>query len=162
MLTESNKEIFEKYYKKSTDYYIGQLESYSQRGRCSFSVSAFFLGLFWMSYRKMYKTVIIISVLIFLESILEGVLLSYNIITADAYELISKLSMIAWGAILSILANRLYIKQSIKEVDEILNKNLEEQELELEISKKGGVNWLAPFVWLAVMLFVEMLPYLVE
>ncbi len=148
MLTDDKREIFEKYYQRSSNYYVNQLENYQLHGKCSFSVTAFFLGIFWMAYRKMYKIVIIIIGLILLESFIEETLLNFNVISNVAYETIDRISTIIWGGIIGVYANKLYIKQSVKDIDEVLSKNYDEVELDEAINRKGGVNWLAPFVLL--------------
>ena len=110
MLTENNREIFEKYYQNSPSYYIKQLESYQESGKCSFSVAAFFLGLFWMAYRKMYRVVLIIIGIILAETIIEEMLLNFNVISPDAYEVIDRLSMLVWGGVIGIISNkRIYL-----------------------------------------------------
>ena len=148
MLTENNREIFEKYYQNSPSYYIKQLESYQESGKCSFSVAAFFLGLFWMAYRKMYRVVLIIIGIILAETIIEEMLLNFNVISPDAYEVIDRLSMLVWGGVIGIISNKLYIKRSIKDVEEVLSNNYNDNDINDSITRKGGVNWIAPFILL--------------
>ncbi len=146
MLSETDKELYKAYFQKNSDYYISQIESYNERGRYSFSVAAFFLGLFWMGYRKMYLHVIIIAAIIFAEGIIEETLLQTNTISFNAYGIIDKISTLIWGIVISSIANRLYISKSQRTIKKILNENSNEEQIMDLIARKGGTSWIAPII----------------
>ena len=148
MLTEDNKDIFANYFQENADYYLEQMEGFKERGRYSFSGSAFFLGIFWMAYRKMYLQIAIIFGLIYAETFIGEMLRNLNVISFDAYEIIDKLSMLIWGIVIGSISNRLYISKSQKTVKKILDENTNQEQIIELLSKKGGINWIAPFILL--------------
>jgi hypothetical protein len=96
----------------------------------------------------MYRVVLIIIGIILAETIIEEMLLNFNVISPDAYEVIDRLSMLVWGGVIGIISNKLYIKRSIKDVEEVLSNNYNDNEINDSITRKGGVNWIAPFILL--------------
>ena len=151
-LTEQQKEIFEAYYYKNSEYYIERLEKYINNEKNTFSIKGFFLGLFWMSYRKMYKIVIIIFLILLFETYLEEILYAYNLMPEFLYQLLGKAGLIIWGTIYGFIANRLYIAKSIKDIDKISNSYSDIEQCKERAKLKGGVNWFAPFVLLLIII----------
>ena len=162
MLTEDNKELYEQYFQKNSDYYIDQMESYKERGRYSFSVAAFFLGIFWMAYRKMYLYILIIIGIIYAETFIEELLFNLNIISGNTYEIIDKLSMLVWGFVIGAISNRLYISKSQKTIQKILEENSKEDQVNDLISRKGGTSWIAPILLLIVLVSFVLLSLLLD
>jgi len=146
MLTEDNRELYKNYFQENSDYFIEQMERFNERGKYSFSVAAFFLGVFWMAYRKMYLHILIILGIIYAETFIEELLLNLNIISNGTYELIDKLSMLVWGIIIGSLSNRLYISKSQKIVSKILKENSNDEQINELIIQKGGTSWIAPLI----------------
>ena len=85
MITEDNKEFYESYFQENADYYVNQTKKIDKSGKCSFSVPAFFLGFFWMAYRKMYTHILILIGMIFAESFIEEALYEYGVISINTY-----------------------------------------------------------------------------
>lgn len=157
MLTEDNKEFYENYFQKNSDYYINQIESFNERGKYSFSVAAFFLGIFWMAYRKMYIHLLIIIGIIYAETFIEEMLLNLNVISSSTYEIIDKLSMLVWGIVIGSISNRLYISKSQKDIKKILEENSNEEQIKDLLSRKGGTSWIAPIILLIGLGFIVFL-----
>ena len=157
MLTEDNKEFYENYFQKNSDYYINQIESFNERGKYSFSVAAFFLGVFWMAYRKMYIHLLIIIGIIYAETFIEEMLLNLNVISSSTYEIIDKLSMLVWGIVIGSISNRLYISKSQKDIKKILEENSNEEQIKDLLSRKGGTSWIAPIILLIGLGFIVFL-----
>lgn len=154
MLTEDNKEHYENYFQKNSDYYIDQMESFNERGKYSFSVAAFFLGIFWMAYRKMYIHLLIIIGITYAETFIEEMLLNLNVISNSTYEIIDKLSMLVWGIVIGSISNRLYISKSQKDIKKILEENSNEEQIKDLLSRKGGTSWFAPIILLIGLGFI--------
>jgi len=150
METNDKLDLYKQYFETSSDYYLRQMELYATNGRCSFSVAAFFLGLLWMAYRKMYSTILIIIAIIFVQVMLFEFLLAYNIISEDAYNVMDKLITLVASGIIGAIANRLYIKQSIKTVERIVNSNASDEAINEAIKLKGGTNWIAPIILVCI------------
>ncbi len=156
-ISENNKDLFKLYFQRNSDYYVEQMEGFEQKGKYTFSVKAFFLGIFWMSYRKMYKTILIIIAIILAESFLEEVFLIYGVISESAYLIIDKISMLIWGFAIGSLSNKLYISKCTKDINKILSHHSNEEGINEEIKRKGGVNWAAPFVLLTLLMLITLM-----
>ena len=85
MITEDNKEFYESYFQENADYDVKETKKIDKSGKCSFSVPAFFLGFFWMAYRKMYTHILILIGMIFAESFIEEALYEYGVISINTY-----------------------------------------------------------------------------
>jgi hypothetical protein len=109
---------------------------------------AFLFGLFWMAYRKMYKQLFIILLIVFVKSFIEIIFLAYGAISPGTYENILMLSALSYGIIIGSFANRLYIRKSKKDIENILDKNFSEERNHKLIERKGGVEWVAPIILL--------------
>jgi hypothetical protein len=156
-LSENNKDLFRLYFQRNSDYYIEQMEGFEQNGKYTFSVKAFFLGIFWMSYRKMYKTILIIVAIILAQSFLEEAMLTYGVMSESTYLIIDKISMLIWGFVIGSISNKLYISKCKKDINKILSHHSNEEGINEEIKRKGGVNWAAPFVLLVLLLLAVLM-----
>ena len=157
MLTEDNKELYENYFQENADYYINQMKKFNQRGRCSFSIPAFFLGFFWMAYRKMYLHVLIITGIVIVEGFIEEALYEYGFISIETYEAIDLVSRIAWGIAIGFLSNRLYIMKSQKAVNRIMKEHSDKEYRIQALTKKGGTSLVAPVLLLVGIVLLIML-----
>lgn len=157
MLTEDNKELYENYFQENADYYINQMKKFNQRGRCSFSIPAFFLGFFWMAYRKMYIHVLIITGIIIAETYIEEALYEYGFISFETYEAIDAISRIAWAIAIGFLANRLYITKSQKVINRIMEEHSDKEHRIQALTKKGGTSLLGPILLLVGIVLIVML-----
>ena len=152
MLTEEHKIEYENYFQSNSDYYLEQMAKIDSGKKFTFNIAAFFLGIFWMAYRKMYIHIVIVFGIIFAEMLIEEMLLDFGVISYAVYETIDSLSMFIWSFLFATLSNGLYISKTKKEIRKILNEN-ENTKIQNElISKKGGVNSFAPFILLLIII----------
>jgi hypothetical protein len=96
-----------------------------------FNVAAFFLGVVWMVYRKMYLYAAIVVALL----ILDGVLETYFPLP----EAIGK--ALTWGvyAVFGILGNMMYKSHADKKIKEI-SASFPPEQVNDQLAKQGGVN----------------------
>lgn len=156
MLTEDNKEFYEKYFQENSNYYINQMQKFERRGKYSFNAYAFFLGFLWMSYRKMYKHILILFGILIAEVFIEDALYEFNFISLKTYEIIDILSRLVWWIFIGVFANRLYISESKKVVTKILEQHSDKEQILKLITKKGGTSLIGPIclIVLIVLLLV--------
>jgi hypothetical protein len=157
MLTDDNRVLFENYFQKNSDYYIRQMERFNERGKYSFSIAAFFLGIFWMAYRKMYLQIFIILGIIYAEAFVEQLLLDLNVISINTYVLIDNLSRVAWAIVIGSISNRLYISKSQRIISKILEENPNAENINNLLIQKGGTSWIAPSILLFGLGFIILL-----
>ncbi|MCU0438284.1 MAG: DUF2628 domain-containing protein [Raineya sp.] len=150
MLTELEVNLFKRYYKYNSDYYIRQL-IYKQH---DFNLAAAFLGLFWLAYRKMYLEILIICIITFFEILAIKILFHSDFISIHQAGIIKKVSIAIGIFILGAYANQLYISKSRKVVQKIILE-YSNSKLALEVAEeKGGVSWIAPIIVLVATLYI--------
>jgi hypothetical protein len=134
------------------EYYTGVGDDLDE-GKTRFNEGAFFFGMFWMAYRKMYVNAAITFAIIMTESALEDWLIP---VLSDtfAYSLISNLVI---ASVLGFMGNRLYINFARKRVAKLMAVNaghLSDRGLIAQLRKQGGVSWVGPLVLLLVFIFL--------
>lgn len=124
--------------------YIGS--NYEQIKNEKFSIPAFFLGFYYMLYRKMW----LLAFLYFAVTITVGILSIYNILYAP---LLSLFLII----IVSINFNKIYIHTVSKRVDKIkkVNNQKTNQELVEICKKKGGVSVIAVVISIIMIILLS-------
>lgn len=146
MLTEHDRALYKNYFQHNSDYYLEQIEGSNGRGKYTFNAAAFFFGVFWMAYRKMYLHVLIILGISYAIGVILEMLLNFSVISNELYELIDGLSVPVWGIVIGLIANRLYILKSQKTVNKILAENSNEEQVNELINKEGGTSWIGPII----------------
>ncbi len=133
------------------DYYTSVADDLDE-GKTRFNEGAFFFGMFWMAYRKMYGHAAITFALIMAESMLEDRLIP-QLSKTFAYSLISNLLI---ASVIGFIGNRLYIDFARKRVDKLTGHTrsytIPDQDVIVQLRQQGGVSWVGPFVLL--LLFV--------
>lgn len=155
-MEEQVREYYRIYFGKSANYYLELLENYFEGRKFSFNAAAFFIGLFWMLYRKMYRVFFI-----FLGGIIaEGFILEYIIFeeilqfSKGQLDAVSRIATIAFSAICSTTGNYFYLKQSIENVNRIVKNNEGNSDvIKEELARVGGVSWMGVLVFLLVVIF---------
>ncbi|MGL4572602.1 MAG: DUF2628 domain-containing protein [Clostridium sp.] len=128
---------------KNTEYYLDKFEKYQTNPSfASWNWAAFFLGLWWMLYRKMYKVCGIVFLISFLNSLFLGVF-------APIVSLSISIGMGVYG-------NLFYLKDSMKKINNIrrFSANLNPADFNNRLILNGGTNIVAPLVLAAIMLIV--------
>lgn len=115
---------------KNADYYIEKWDKADNQARfAGWNWAAFFLGVFWLAYRKMYRYMFIFILL----SILVGSLP----IGGSAY------TPLFWMILLGLFGNTLYYKHTKQKVSIVKQQYQSTKEMETNLKKIGGIKWLA-------------------
>ena len=122
------------YYQQKWQHTPGQFKG--------FNIAAFFLGVFWLIYRKMYLYVAVFLGLILLDFAIE--------IYYPLPELISKSLNWAIATVFGVLGNYLYKLHTTKKVKSITESVIPEQ-LQAELAKQGGTNLSGALIALAML-----------
>lgn len=149
-----DRELFAAYFQRSSAYYLEQLDRLRAKKRLSFNPYAFFCGIFWFLYRKLYIEFIIIAVLL----VTEGQLEAYLYENTDLYEYAT---LISWSITIlfclsyGIFANILYLKRAEKHVSLAKSKFIGLEGRKIFLEKKGGTTFTAVTILLVlIVLFV--------
>ncbi|WP_298547134.1 DUF2628 domain-containing protein [uncultured Aquimarina sp.] len=135
-------EHYTSFFMDEDDYYIDVVRSYGNGRRFRFSPYAFFLGVFWLLYRKMYLTVFTLFLLGMAETMFMDLLYENYLISDRTYKTIDIISRILWSAGLGFFGNKFYILEANRKISKVLNKNLSEEDTRVQLGKLGGTTLL--------------------
>lgn len=148
MLSPQDHALFKTYYHAETKYYIDRLEKYLDGKPQSFNLKALFISYLYLCYRKMFKWAIIFFLISVAIGIVQSILFSgplSEFVDYDTAYTIEMLIDLIFFIIIAAYTNRLYIEQSIRDIEKIKTQTPDhEQRLKLA-AKTGGVNWIVPF-----------------
>ncbi len=126
---------------KKEDYYLHKWS----KGDRSWNWAAFFLSIFWLGYRKMYKplfmmfTIFLMMDIVFILSGIDST--SFN----NAIGIVVSITLGAWG-------NYLYRRHAVKNINLLTENNMSHEELQRVIELRGGSSWKG--VWGVVGLLI--------
>ncbi|MGG7211085.1 DUF2628 domain-containing protein [Clostridium baratii] len=121
---------------KNTEYYLDKFERYqSNQNFASWNWAAFFLGMFWILYRKLYK--------------LAGILFGINLLSVfliGGSSILNLVIMIGCGT----YGNLIYVKDSIQKIENIkrFSSNISHMDLNNRLIHNGGVSFVGPIILL--------------
>lgn len=126
-------------------YYLDVAQDFRDGVRYRYHIPAFFLGVLWMLYRKMYAVFAITALVLTLEQQLEN----------WAFPQLEKIP--AWSVLLNLLtasvvgflANRWYLNHALDKIAEVQALDLPDEQTLAELRRRGGTSWLGPVVLLA-------------
>jgi hypothetical protein len=146
-----NEAYYKAYFGQQSSYYLEKMEESANGKKNTFNIGAFFTGMFWLLYRKMYLYAIgITAALILLGYVEEFVFQSLEIPLGfqQAYTLVSSL---LFAILFGFIGNRLYFSKASREIAGILSTTENEEERMMLLKKKGGVS-IVPWIALAVVI----------
>ncbi|GAB5527416.1 MAG: hypothetical protein Roseis2KO_52880 [Roseivirga sp.] len=147
MLSPEDHELFKAYYHTETKYYIDRLERYLAGKTNSFNLKALLISYLYLCYRKMFKWAVVFFLISWIIGIIQSFFLSDLIFDSFDPNTAYNIEMIIDIIILVGIAaytNRLYIEQSIRDIDKIKAKTEDHNQRVLLATKAGGVNWVVP------------------
>lgn len=131
--------LYAAYFKKDIDYYLNAIERDRNGSTYFFNVYAFFFGIFWFMYRKMYRESCIIILVIVVEGYLEDKFTAS--MSETAIKVVSRISTIAIGIIVSMLANAIYIRKAENVIGKAKQELTDQEVLISHLQQKGGVSY---------------------
>ena len=148
-------EYFENYFGKRKDYFIPKLIALENGKKYSFNYGAFFFGIFWVLYRRLYVHSLIIFLIVMIESMIEMWLLDYYRYDRDLEISMRVIWLLIYGIVLGYLGNYFYLKSSKKKIEQISLSQEEESFKMRKLKKLGSGNWILVLSFLLiVILFV--------
>lgn len=136
---------------KNTEYYLDKFYRYqSNQNFASWNWAAFFLGMFWILYRKLYK----------FAGILFGINLLSVFLIGDS-TILNLVIMIGCG----VYGNLVYVKDSLRKIENIkrFSSSTNGMDLNNRLIHNGGVNLVGPIILLLLitpLILITLLLYL--
>ncbi|MEJ5173293.1 MAG: DUF2628 domain-containing protein [Hydrogenothermaceae bacterium] len=130
-MTKDERDLYRLFVGKNGDYYIQKWEELSlSNSKISWNWAAFFFGLFWLGYRKMYPHAF--GLMIF------SLILQYVQKVVNTDPVVVALTNLSISIILGMFGNYLYYEYTKSKIQEIQTKFADENTRDLEIVRNGG------------------------
>jgi len=143
---------FNSYFGRSPDYYIERVKWYFNGKNNSFNIYAFFLGVLWLLFRKMYRPAFFIILIVLLFTIIEEIMYSGGVMDNSTYSYIIMISYLILPALIGCFSNRIYIRRSIKIIESSVRIQGDPVKVNESLRKKGGTSLIAPLIFLIIVL----------
>ncbi len=128
---------------KNSDYYLRRWAAIERTGNIfSFNWAAFFFGVFWMAYRKMYLYAFLYASFLIVESGVE--------IYFDVSDRVGHILTVVFGVVAGGYCNELYRRWADKALAEV--GGLAEGAAVAELHKRGGVSLAATLIAIVLLL----------
>jgi hypothetical protein len=152
-----NKDFFEIFFGESGEYYLGKLDQNEQGKRINFNLPAFFFGIFWFLYRRMYLQAFIILAFIYIYSIIEQFLWGNYLYNSDFATGIYLIDSLLFASFTGFFGNWIYINHAKRKIRKLLTK-FESDELLLKknLKKAGGTShvWVLLGLCLIIVIYI--------
>lgn len=103
----------------------------------SFNVAGFFLGMFWLCYRKMY---IAAALIMFAITVID--LTMMYVLGMERYNVLGQSTfMVVWIVMTGILGNYLYFDHSVRQIQKTTSAPSDPNSIREQLAKKGGTSW---------------------
>ncbi len=136
---------------KNADYYIPRFKKFEEtQSVVSWNWAAFFFGLLWMLYRKMYLYSVIFTIALFLFGLLLSVFNLYNNLVMLGVQI---WLWVGFG----VFGNYVYYTHVEKKVKDIENRFPDPQVQAAILEKEGGVSWIAPIIFFLIIFILQIL-----
>ncbi len=132
--------FYRTYFGKSSDYYAERYEKISAGETVIFNSYAFFLGFFWLAYRKMYVELVGIMLVV---AIMDTLLLFVLEIDNPSLD---RILNIIWAGIMGSFANYFYIRKAKRVVETAKNTYTNTSDQLDYLEKEGGVSYIGPVI----------------
>lgn len=134
-------------------YYMAELQRLRAGQSLDFRWAAFFLGMLWMMYRKLYIIAVCTLMLVLLESTLEQAVFVALGVGELGQSLIGMLINLAISIAMAYFANRVYLWDARRQIRQVLQElpHAHDSEIVAAIARKGGTSLGAVFVFIALL-----------
>ena len=129
----------------NAEYYLDLWRLRQQGKTATFSIAAFFLGLFWVLYRRMYLVAVLLVVAQMLEAAVEEGVLGLQHSTGT-----NLLGTLVQATLLGFFGNKLYLWHAERKMRKLIALNLPRQELLERLRRAGGTSWWPLLIVLGV------------
>ena len=143
-LQRTDNEQLKAFFGKQASYYLDVVQDFRDGVRFRYHTPAFFLGIFWMLYRKMYAVFFITVLLIMLEQQVEEWLFP-ALVNNNAWNIVFTLAV---ASAIGFLVNLLYIRHALGKIEEVRALQLGEEQTLTELRRRGSTSWVGPLILL--------------
>lgn len=148
------------FFGRSSEYYLELWKLRQQGKHFHFSIAAFFLGFFWLAYRRMYLVLFLCVLVLFGESLIEQATIGEKL--EQSQGLTIALGFIH-ASLFGIFGNAFYLWDAERKMRKVLRQQLPKEETLIRLRKAGGTSWwFLPVFLLLAGAYVWLLKWLSE
>lgn len=136
------------YLGEQADYYIPIWKKIQAGHNIIFNAYAFFLGMFWMLHRKMYRVAIIVGIISTFQIIVEELLRTNWGMTENEFTPISLIISLIWWVVLGLYGNYFFYHDAQKKITAAKNSTIENYDVKLQ--EVGGTSALSVIVGIVI------------
>jgi hypothetical protein len=127
------------YFKRYPKYYIDRYKRYHHGEKFTFNIAPFFLGPFWLVYRKLYRETLLLLFFIIALAVVETFFFIYFNVSDKIYDAYESLTRIAFPLCSGFFANYFYFRRTDKNITKLLAKSENENERLALLKSHSGV-----------------------
>lgn len=146
-------EHYRLFFGRNSDYYLEIVKKQNSNKNMPFSTVAFIFGLFWMLYRKLFRLLPFVFLLLLIEAVIEQTIYELTNTTDTVESIVDKTSWLLWAFIFGAFGNQFYLKMADRKIAKIISLELPEKETNEKIKKAGGTT-LIPHLFIGVLLIL--------
>lgn len=156
-----NKEYFEIFVDTGKDYYLEILNDHEQGKKIQFNSMAFFYGLGWFLFRKMYiETFILLIPLVLVGAMEQFILNQLGLTNAPLISFLHLIIILLIAGMLGYFGNWIYIAHVNRKLNSLTEKyNFDEILLKSKIQKQGGTSFIAIGIWFTLIISMLIIFY---
>jgi uncharacterized membrane protein len=143
---EIKEEYYRAFFRESSDYYLEAVANVQAGRKFTINLAAFFLGILWLLYRKMYRVAGVVFVVTLIKSIVEQNIYRSASLSPQTIQYLQVISGIVVAVILCSIANYLYVLQANRIITETINTYREEEKIIEALHQKGGTSPMVAFL----------------
>ncbi|WP_207432095.1 DUF2628 domain-containing protein [Sabulibacter ruber] len=155
---EDLEDYYRAYFGSDADYYLQKLTQYEAGVKITFNLGAFFFGIFWMLYRKLYIEALVALLVISGLPFLTKALVQSQSLPTGSDILINNIFTIVWSLLLGFGGNWLYILNAKRKVAKGLRQETNDTYVIAKLQRQGGIT-LIPHIILAAIVLLSLLMY---
>lgn len=131
------------------EYFFSKWIMFDNGKWVSFNLAAFFLGMIWFLYRKMYLEAVVIFGCLLLEGFLMELIFEEG---TTIYIIVDSITTIVYSLLICVSANYLYMKSAERKIAKLKDKGYSKEELLMRIEQKGGTSMASVLLVIAILI----------
>lgn len=135
-------EYYQAFFGDKWSYYLPVMIDFERGKKFRFNVWAFFCGIFWQLYRKLYMAMLLFIIVITLELILKNWTISDWDLDRDTIYFIKLIETLVFGIIYGYTGNYFLMQKAQSKIKQVLSSEDDENMILEKLKKAGSGNLL--------------------
>ena len=150
-------EYYQAYFGDHWGYYLPIMIDFERGKKFSLNVWAFFCGMLWQLYRRLYMMMLIFITIAIIESIFRKWVIQYWSLEGETIKLISLIILLIYGTIYGYTGNYFLMRKAQEKITHILTTENDEELILEKLKKAGSVNSQGIILVLSIIFLIFLL-----